>query len=75
MKITVLTKYSIMWGLQRGTSVIPKSVTPERIESNFDLTGWALSSSEHRLLSDLDARCRVYPDDWLPGQAFWEEDN
>ncbi|PLN86195.1 NADP-dependent oxidoreductase domain-containing protein [Aspergillus taichungensis] len=65
----------IMWGLQRGTSVIPKSVTPERIATNFDLTGWALTPDEHRLLSQLDARCRVYPDDWLPGQAFWEEDN
>ena len=25
----------ISWAVQRGTSVLPKSVTPSRIESNF----------------------------------------
>ncbi|THC88679.1 hypothetical protein EYZ11_011876 [Aspergillus tanneri] len=66
---------SIMWGLQRGTSVIPKSVTPERIAANFDLAGWALTPEEHHVLSNLDGRCRVYSDNWLPVQAFWEEDS
>ncbi|KAJ6788577.1 hypothetical protein PWT90_05336 [Aphanocladium album] len=65
----------IRWGLQRGTSVIPKTVTPERILANFDVTEWQLSPEEHSLLSSLEARCRVYPDDWLPERVFWEEDN
>lgn len=67
--------FSLMWGLQRSTSVIPKCVTPERIASNFDLAGWSLSPEEHATLSSLEERCRVYPDDWLPGRAFWDEDN
>jgi glycerol 2-dehydrogenase (NADP+) len=29
----------LMWGLQRGTSVIPKSVTESRIQGNFELDG------------------------------------
>lgn len=28
----------ISWAVQRGTSVLPKSVTPSRIESNFQGT-------------------------------------
>ncbi|KAI5459587.1 NADP-dependent oxidoreductase domain-containing protein [Mariannaea sp. PMI_226] len=65
----------IMWALQRGTSVIPKSVKAERIASNFDLNGWNLTPDEHKLLSNLEVRCRVYPDDWLPERVFWEEDD
>ncbi|KAJ3487001.1 hypothetical protein NLG97_g6503 [Lecanicillium saksenae] len=65
----------IRWGLQRGTSVIPKTVTPERILANFDVAEWQLSPEDHSSLSLLEARCRVYPDDWLPERVFWEEDN
>jgi len=29
-----------MWGIQKGWSVIPKSVNKGRIEKNFELDGW-----------------------------------
>jgi glycerol 2-dehydrogenase (NADP+) len=55
-----------MWGLQRGTSVIPKSVTAARIEANYDLDGWELSKEEFDQLSGLKGRFKVCGDSWLP---------
>jgi len=63
-----------MWGLQRGTSVIPKSVTPSRIESNFGLDGWKLSDEEMKQLSALPDRFKVCGDAWLPVKVFFGDD-
>ncbi|KAF4435995.1 Aldo keto reductase [Fusarium acutatum] len=65
----------IMWGLQRGTSVIPKSVTDSRIVENFQLDGWWLTNDEMGKLNGLGTRRhKVYSDDWLPRKVFHEED-
>lgn len=45
----------LRWHLQRGSIVIPKSVTPERIEENFDVFGFTLSEAEMGRISGLDA--------------------
>ncbi|GAA1811483.1 aldo/keto reductase [Nesterenkonia flava] len=42
----------IRWHLQQGRILFPKSVTPERIASNFDVFGFALTDEE---LSAIDA--------------------
>jgi len=55
-----------VWGLQRGTSVIPKSVTEGRIQSNFELDGVKLSDAEMKELSSLPDRFKVCGDSWLP---------
>jgi diketogulonate reductase-like aldo/keto reductase len=36
----------LRWHIDHGVVVIPKSVTPERIEANFDVFGFALSEEE-----------------------------
>lgn len=36
----------LRWHLEHGIVVIPKSVRPERIESNFDIFGFSLSADE-----------------------------
>jgi 2,5-diketo-D-gluconate reductase A len=52
----------IRWHLQLGNVVIPKSVTPERIEQNFAVFGFELSDDEMAAIAALDAGERTGPD-------------
>ncbi|PHH83986.1 hypothetical protein CDD83_2684 [Cordyceps sp. RAO-2017] len=63
----------LMWGLQKGWSVIPKSVTPARIESNFQLDGWDLTEDEVRAIDGIceaEGSFKVCGDAWLPRRVF-----
>ncbi|KAI1630240.1 glycerol dehydrogenase Gcy1 [Exophiala viscosa] len=64
----------LAWGLQRGTSVIPKSVTKSRIESNFQIDGLELTSEEMQTLSSIPDRFKVCGDSWLPIKVFFNEE-
>ena len=51
------------WGVQRGTVVLPKSVTPSRIESNLRVT--ELSEDAFRRLNGLECHKRYnFPARW-----------
>jgi 2,5-diketo-D-gluconate reductase A len=52
----------IGWHLQLGNVVIPKSVTTERIEQNFDVFDFQLSDEEMAAIASLDAGRRTGPD-------------
>jgi len=56
----------LMWGLLRGTSVIPKSITASRIQANFQLDGWSLTEAEMDQINGLESRFKVCDDSWLP---------
>ena len=64
----------LKWGAQHRWSVIPKSVTPSRIESNFELDGFLLSPEEMKQLDTLPDRFKVCKDDWLPVKVFFGDD-
>jgi 2,5-diketo-D-gluconate reductase A len=52
----------LRWHLQRGRSVIPKSVKPERIAENFDVFGFDLTPEELDALDALDTGVRGGPE-------------
>ncbi|MQY24766.1 putative oxidoreductase [Nocardia sp. RB56] len=52
----------IRWHLQLGNIVIPKSVTPSRIEENFDVFSFELTTDQMQRISGLDTANRIGPD-------------
>ncbi|MBB5913045.1 2,5-diketo-D-gluconate reductase A [Nocardia transvalensis] len=52
----------IRWHLQLGNVVIPKSVTPSRIQENFDVFSFELTTEQMQIISALDTATRVGPD-------------
>ncbi|MGU3498900.1 aldo/keto reductase [Mycobacterium sp. C31M] len=52
----------IRWHLQLGNIVIPKSVNPDRIASNFDVFDFELSAADVASIATLDDGNRLGPD-------------
>ncbi|OKH84108.1 oxidoreductase [Mycobacterium sp. ST-F2] len=52
----------IRWHIQLGNIVIPKSVNPERIASNFDVFDFELSEADLASIATLDNGTRLGPD-------------
>ena len=52
----------IRWALQSGHTVIPKSVSPQRIEENADVFDFKLSEDQMNMLDGLEEGLRFCPD-------------
>lgn len=48
----------LRWGIQRGTSVVPKTSSPERLRENLDLFDFSLSDEEMAAISGLNRNRR-----------------
>ncbi|WP_413626291.1 aldo/keto reductase [Luteibacter sp. Lutesp34] len=51
----------LRWHVQLGHMVIPKSVTPERIDANIDVFDFELSAEDMKAIDGLDAGNRMGP--------------
>ncbi len=58
----------LAWAVNRGTSVIPKSVNPERLKQNFAAALLALDDADVAAIAEIDAGYR-----YIDG-AFWAQE-
>ncbi|MEM9834405.1 MAG: aldo/keto reductase [Bacteroidota bacterium] len=60
----------LSWGIERGTSVIPKSVNPERIKQNLESANVSLSEDDMQQIAQLDKHSR-----YIDGALWIHEGN
>lgn len=57
--------------IQRGVIVIPKSVTPSRIISNFQLFDFKLTDEDMKVIGTFDRNFRACDLNWISDHKYW----
>jgi diketogulonate reductase-like aldo/keto reductase len=52
----------LRWHIELGNVVIPKSVTPSRVQENIDIFGFSLDEEDMAAVAQLDRGQRTGPD-------------
>jgi alcohol dehydrogenase (NADP+) len=71
----------IRWAIERGTSVLPKSVKAERLQNNIDVFSWNLTAEDSRAISNIQQQSRMVAGAFLVEggayetlDALWDEE-
>lgn len=61
----------LRWGIQRGTSVLPRSLHPDRILANFNILNWSLSCEDWNLINSIELQHPLIdsPNSYLSGNG------
>ncbi|KFX93883.1 hypothetical protein O988_06590 [Pseudogymnoascus sp. VKM F-3808] len=56
----------LVWNITKGRSVIPKSVSADRIQANFDIDGLELTEEDIKVIDSMQGRFKVCDGGFLP---------
>ncbi|CAI2376201.1 unnamed protein product [Moneuplotes crassus] len=69
-----VAQVALAWNMKRGVIVIPKSMTKERIQENFDALNVDLDEEDMEKINALDKNQRCFnPEDWDYPQYGWQK--
>jgi glycerol 2-dehydrogenase (NADP+) len=68
----------LVWNITKGRSVIPKSVSADRIQANYEIDGLELTEEDIKVIDSMQGRFKVCDASFLPQnykeKVFYHDD-